>query len=195
MNLPILLLANYRTGSSALVKVLGSKYNLPVFGEPHIWENKLLDLRAKLKQKDNKFVIKFMPDYIDKIPEYKAIYNSNCYKIKLTRQDKVAQVTSYYVAKMTNIWNDYGAEKHEVPYTVPIEEKVILESINRITTVDNFLSSTRTKFDECLTYEDLDLADATIHKLMSPENYNELYSYVKSKMLQKSHIIIPVLTE
>lgn len=195
MNLPILLLANYRTGSSALVKILGFKYNLPVFSEPHIWEDRLLDLRTRLRQRDNKFIIKFMPDYIDEIYEYKTIYNSDCYKIKLTRQDKVAQVTSYYIARMTNIWNDYGAGKHEVPYTVPIEENTILESIDRITTVDNFLSSTKTKFDECLTYEELDLADATIHKLMSPENYNELYSYVKSKMLQKSHISTPVLTE
>jgi hypothetical protein len=33
---PVIIVANYRTGSSALVRILGRKYNLEVFSEPHL---------------------------------------------------------------------------------------------------------------------------------------------------------------
>ena len=48
MNFPILLLANYRTGSSALVQIIGEQQNLEVFREPHLEEEQLQKLQLKL---------------------------------------------------------------------------------------------------------------------------------------------------
>lgn len=190
MNLPILLLANYRTGSSALVRILGRKYGLDVYSEPHLYPTQLTELVTRLHQKENNFIIKFMPDYIDKVKAYKFIYNSDCYKIKLTRQDKVDQVLSYYLAKMTEVWNDIdGISGRPELYTVSIDDSMIDLAIRQIYNCDKLLDESNAMFDENLIYEDLDLHDIHITKLNAPSNYKELYSYIKIKILQKSHII------
>ena len=51
MNFPILLLSNYRTGSSALVRILGCKYNLEVFSEPHLDTEQLANLKKYISVK------------------------------------------------------------------------------------------------------------------------------------------------
>jgi hypothetical protein len=190
MNFPILLLSNYRTGSSALVYSLGQKYNLKVFSEPHIYPNSLKELNSMLKHGNKNFIIKFMPDYIDKVQEYQDIYNSNCYKIKLTRKDKVAQVTSYYIAKITKKWNNmYGTAPSITPYFVEINNiNTIDESIEKISNIDILLETSNIKFDEHIVYEDADFSNAPIDKLIAPVNYQKIYSYIETRMKQKNVI-------
>lgn len=180
MNFPILLLANYRTGSSALVQIIGEQQNLEVFREPHLEEEQLQKLQKKIKAGDTNFIIKFMPDYIEKFQEYKDIYNSNCYVIKLSRRDKISQVTSYYVASITNRWNNPRREKL-YPFTIDIDDMLIDRAIERIFNVDALLDNS--KFSKHIVYEDIDFKNAKMDKLLPPDNYETLYSYIAERKL------------
>lgn len=182
MNFPILLLSNYRTGSSSLVRILGEKYGLEVYSEPHLEPRNLYKLESRIQQGSTNMIIKFMPDYIDIVPAYKTIYNSNCYKIKLTRRDKVAQVVSYYVASTTGMWNNYKNIDMD-PYTVGVENDLIDNAINTIFNVENLLS--QADCDEEMVYEDMDFSDSPIMKITSPDNYKMLYSHVESRIKSK----------
>jgi len=188
MNFPILLLSNYRTGSSALVRILGRKYNLEVFSEPHLDTEQLANLKKYIKNGKSDYIVKFMPDYLKTVPVYNYIYNSNCYKIKLTRNDKIAQITSFYIAKMTKVWNNVpGMARRPENYTVNIDNDIVDLSIKQICTTEKLLDTAQVNFAQHLTYEETSFADARMEKLLPPSNYAELYSYIEkyynSKML------------
>jgi LPS sulfotransferase NodH len=139
---------------------------------------------------DEKFVIKFMPEQIAEYDLYQKIVNSDCYKIKLIRENKLEQITSYYVASMTDIWNDHRNEfARGREYTVDISLDQIKTSINIITKNDFLLENLDIQFDEEVTYEQLVeqklLTSGTI-KLHPPTNYKIIkqhieYEYNKSR--------------
>jgi len=117
-----------------------------------------------------------------------SIYNSNCYKIKLTRNDKIAQITSFYIAKMTKVWNNVpGMASRPENYTVNIDNDIVDLSIKQICTTEKLLDTAQVNFAQHLTYEETSFADARMEKLLPPSNYAELYSYIEkyynSKML------------
>lgn len=181
-NFPILLLSNYRTGSSAMAGIIGKKYNLKVFREPHSNPVELAELALYIQIGRTDYIIKFMPDYIEQIQEYNHIYNSSCYKIKLTRRDKIAQITSYYIASVTNRWNNWKKEKED-PYHIDVNDTLIDSAIERIFNVDALLD--KSECAEHMIYEDVDLTNPIMNKLLPPTNYAELYSYVATRINHK----------
>jgi hypothetical protein len=184
----ILLLANYRTGSSSYSHVLANRKILE-YPEPHLFPEKWASLQEAVDS-GKKFVIKFMPDQIEKFELYQKIVKSNCYKIKLIRENKLEQIASYYVASMTDIWNDHSNEfKRGKEYTVNISLDQIKTSINIITNNDFLLENLDIKFDNEVTYERLVeqglLTSGTV-KLTTPTNYKIIkqrieYEYNKSR--------------
>jgi hypothetical protein len=178
---PVIIVANYRTGSSALVRILGRKYNLEVFSEPHLDSEQLANLKKYIENGKSNYIVKFMPDYLETVPVYNHIYNSNCYKIKLTRNDKIAQITSLYIAKMTDIWNNAAdmTSLHPEKYIVNIDNNIVDLSIKQICTNEKLLDTAQVNFAQHLTYEEISFADARMKKLTAPVNYQKLYSYIE----------------
>lgn len=170
----VLLLANYRTGSSSYSHVLTQNKSIPWFPEPHLDKSKYQDCKIQF-QNNEKFVIKFMPDQIEDHELYQKILASDCYKIKLTRENKIEQIASYYIALMTGVWNDHLNEyARGNKYTVDISMEKIKTSIEIITKNDRLLETIDIKFDQELTYESLadagTLTSGTL-KLPPPKNY------------------------
>jgi LPS sulfotransferase NodH len=186
---PVLVLANYRTGSSTLTHNLFNQYNLEFFSEPlrneEISEELMQRLANKVKNKENNFIVKFMPDQVNDCQLYQDIYNSDCYKIKLQRRDKIAQIASYYACYVTGIWHSDNPARRGEKLVLPIYNDDIDFSINLILDNDRRFAEMDTKFDQELYYEDLNLQSDTFSKLDAPSNYHGICSYIKHRMQKK----------
>lgn len=176
---PIAIIANYRTGSSVLCRSIAVENNLAPFTEPHIDEERRSNF---LNHIDNKFVVKFMLDQVDGFVPYQQILKSNCFKIKITRQDKISQIASYYIALMRDVWKTHISDVTN-PYFLSVDLDKIDESIDRILTADKLLNDTDLKFDMTLTYEELGFVPNTQRKkTVQPKNLERIKSVIKDRL-------------
>ena len=177
----ILLLANYRTGSSDYCDTLSKINNATFLPEPHLYE-KQYRLLKQIVFAGKPFVVKFMPDQIAEHPIYDKILNSNCYKIKLTRDNKIDQIASYYIASMTKIWNSTDIFSRGEKYTVEISHWQIRKAIDIISKNDNLFKTLDIKFDEELTYENLvdnNLLGRRLVKILEPTNILDIKKVIE----------------
>jgi LPS sulfotransferase NodH len=151
------------------------------YSEPHWDVAQLKEFQESIKQ-DDEFLVKFMPDQVFYSNLYKRVLGSNCYKIKLTRENKIDQITSYYIAKVTDIWNSFRnpyIRGHE--YTVDLVEEMMHHSIDVIVRNDFLLESTGIQFDEHITYEQLvKSGQMSSVKLQPPTNYSIIRETIES---------------
>jgi LPS sulfotransferase NodH len=186
---PILILANYRTGSTALLHSMASEYSLERFSEPHLRPESMQTLSDKIENKQNDSIIKFMPDQIVKYQIYQYFYNSDCYKIKLQRRDRVAQITSFYASLMSGKWHEYKSVPPTKKYSIPFNDEVADRAIDQILHNDKLFEEMDIKFDQELFYEDLNLESTPfISKLPSLINYNKIYLYLEHKLQIQSEL-------
>jgi hypothetical protein len=190
---PILVLANYRTGSSTLAYNLSKEYNLYFFPEPlRVTEENdrpMGRLAKRIRNGKNNFIIKFMPDQMNDCQRYVDIYNSDCYKIKLQRRDKIAQIASYYVSYVSGIWHSNNPAERRERFSTPIYMDDIDFSIDLILDNEKIFATLDAKFDQELYYEDLNLESDKWVKLNAPANYNEICSDIKHRLQQRGQQI------
>ena len=179
---PILILANYRTGSSSFNHIMSQQYNLKKIAEPHLDHSRMQTLSEMVKNKQTNFTVKFMPDQLNEHQIYYDIYNSDCYKIKLQRKDKIAQIASYYIAYVSGTWHSENPAVRGEKYYIPIHHDDINYSIDKILDNDKMLDEMDIKFDQALYYEDLNLENGNASKLNFPMNYNRICLYIKNKL-------------
>jgi len=183
---PIVIVANYRTGSTVLAKFLGKKYDVPVFLEP--WQ-RVRDRQSNYGKNVNglqqhfhdtyhsgnkKYVLKIMPDQISRFAPYLEILHGDCHKIKLIRENVVDNILSAYVLNLTNrptMVPDFKIE----PYSLPIDTCKVQASIYLITHVNFLLESLDFGYDQTITYESLGIIDSSdCAKIQMPTNVNEI---------------------
>jgi LPS sulfotransferase NodH len=178
---PIVILANYRTGSSPLACSIAA-YNYVV---PHYEPNLFCDRKTKFLESynnGNEFLVKFMPDQISAFGIYQELLARDCYKIKLYRKNKVEQIASYYISAMRDKWWTIKDE-YEKDYSLNIDIDVIQQSIKRITTVDYMLDSIDLKFDLVLSYEDLGIIKNTnTIRTKQPVNVEIIKNIIKKNL-------------
>ena len=177
---PIVIICNYRTGSTAYSAILADQHNFINFSEPHYDPVLVEQLSTLLAESKTNFVLKIMPDQINLNPIYQQILALDCYKIKLTRNDKVEQIISQYIAKMTNKWNSPDPAVRGQVYKIPVVKSELIRAIDFIQEVDQLLDNLDINFDKEITYESINniLQDAELDgmskKLIAPSNYEEL---------------------
>lgn len=177
---PAIVLANYRTGSSPLTLKLAEVNQVRSFVEPSITEERTNDF-INYKLQSDRYVVKFMPDQIEKFPLYKELLNTANYRIKISRKDKVQQIASHYIATVRNKWWTTEQEQ-DISYFVPISHELLDKSIEQILTVDTMLDSYK-EFDVELYYEDLTHLENIDRKPASkPQNLNFILNTIKAKL-------------
>ena len=177
---PALILANYRTGSSPLCQSLALENSVSEFVEPSITQERI-DEFMKYYTTTDQYIVKFMPDQVDSFTPYQELLNSDCYKIKLTRKDKIEQIASYYIASIRDKWWTTKTEESK-NYFVPIMHDKILHCITHIQQVDSMLESFN-NFDIELYYEDIGIIEG-IDRVHShkPANFQHLLNIIKGKL-------------
>jgi hypothetical protein len=174
---PAIIFTNYRSGSTEFGYQLANKYQVDYFPEPSGRKNlngydvDLLDSFLK-SYNSGKFILKFMPDQLKGMPEYQALYNSDCFKIKLTRKSEFNQIVSFYIAVKTGNW---GQTNQIDQYSVDIDKTIIKHSIDIIVSNNNILKYSSVKFDQELEYENLDFeASKHNYKTTPPSNIDDI---------------------
>lgn len=178
---PVVIISNYRSGSSELALRLASDN----FAVPLIEPIHRADIYEKLKDMydsgNMKFVVKYHIDQIDQLELQKTLLEIDSFKIKITRKDTISQIVSYYISSIRNVWKQNIEEIES--YYVPIDIDKIDNSIKTILTNDTLLSNSPIQFDYICYYEDLE-TDSKNHnfKTTQPINFNVIKSLVKSRL-------------
>lgn len=104
---PIIIAGTYRSGTTFLGWVFVDKYRLEDFGEAKPQSYDLV--KNAIPNCDNKFVLKFVGNQLNEFSnsgiEFTKIWNDYSYKIIIYRKNIIDQVVSYYIAKISKIWN------------------------------------------------------------------------------------------
>ena len=172
---PIVIIASPRTGSSAYCRYLADTYNLSRWQEPDLVDSKFLDFKNQLATGTDKYVLKIMAWQIEKNTIYQSILANNCYKIRLTRENKIEQLVSHYIGWTTKIWNSENKFARGEKYAVGIDRKEINDIIVDHIKYERSFDKLDIKFDEEHTYEELlktvNLNATGMQKIIPPTNY------------------------
>jgi hypothetical protein len=183
---PAIIVANYRSGSTVYTTHLAKQHNVPCYLEPwhrselrgDNWGPHVNGMKQNFYEQfhigDNKYILKFMPDQINKFTPYDMLLKSNCFKIKLYRENEIDNIVSNYVAAMRKKWWSLPTETFN-NYILELDELQINKSII-VTTQNNFwLHSLNVEYDEIVTYESMGLIPPTDYiKTHMPDNLEDI---------------------
>lgn len=183
---PIVILANYRTGSSALAINIAKKYSLKFFLEPCHNDNiaeldfhKMEFVRFYTQHFNDNFLIKFMPSQISCFNPYEEILSKNKFLIKLRRRNKIEQIASFYIANKRKKFFKLKTEKIE-KYLLEINTFDLTQCCITVIRNDFFLEKLPYEEDMNLFYEDLGFISNTDHVLSDqPENMEEIKEEIR----------------
>lgn len=177
--LPVVIVANYRTGSTVLARSMSKILNVENLVEPH-YKPARWDIFTKcLSSNDNSFVLKFIAEQTNEFAEYRDILNRDCFKVRLYRENKIDQIVSYYVATVTDTWCQ-TIDSVIKPYYLPLDEEKAIYAINRIMYNDKILDTLPVKFDITTTYEELGIIENThIVQTTQPTNVASIKSFIE----------------
>jgi hypothetical protein len=164
---PIVIITYPRTGSTALAEYLAKKYQVPAFLEPWYpydkrnaeWGEEVFGVKKNFydfyrNKYNRKYVLKIFANQINHFTPYEQILSTNCFKIKLTRENFIDNCVSRYIAENHKKWWQFKNEIVE-PYTVKIDTDIMINSIAQ-TSFSNYLTNNlNINWDLELTYESL----------------------------------------
>jgi hypothetical protein len=177
-----MIVGNYRTGTTYLCQALSFKYPVRAMPEPTVPLLKFNDSRQvdKLKSfianKNNKFVLKVQADQMDNIPEYRKIWNGDSYKILVYRKNKIDQILSYYIARVSGVWNTLWLDRQNSPELAyhNFPEKILISQAdyvyNQIVKVNEILETMKVRADMIISYEEIDFD----YSAGDPNNFDKL---------------------
>ena len=172
-NTSIIVLANYRTGSTALCNILSKNYKIQNYDE--FFNTTKPDIL------NEKFIIKIMPDH--NIPKSFNEKFNDSFVIGLKRKSLVDQIISFYICHMTQVWH-YKNISQNMYYEIKIDELEIINQSRYILKMTENYNNNNLRKDLEIYYEDIidiiEHSDYTIYP--KPANYVELFTVVTSKL-------------
>ena len=176
---PVLLYANYRTGSNVLGGGLAIQNNAKWYPEPIRHAERYKNFIEHYYSQDTRYIVKFMPDQTNQMKETADLFNSDCFKIKLTRKNEFEQIVSHYIATMRDQWIQSSSVVDN--YSVGIDYSVLDNVIKIIQENNRSLDNEQTNFDISICYEDLDFTSTAtqLHKITPPDNIEILKKIIR----------------
>lgn len=177
----IIVLASYRTGSTALCNVLAETHNVKNYDEYFHFDKSIENYESV---KNNGFVIKIMPDQIIE-PYFNELISSATHVYGIYRNDVIYQIASYIVSAATNVWHNKNLSDTRESYKIDISNKMYHIAIERILK-NNKMYNTIFKplCHKEFVYEDIKstlLSSSSICSVLKkPSNYDDLIDHLKS---------------
>lgn len=182
---PIVIIASARSGSTAFALYIGNMHGIKIWSEPSYTLAGFESFKRYIAADNSNYVLKVISYQIPNNEIYHSILASDCYKIKLTRSNKVEQIASHYIAHCTDIWNDHDKYARSIEYTVPVDLTLINSIINVVIANDRIFDNLDINFDETHTYEELintiNLDSTGMVKIILPVNYNSLKKVIEKE--------------
>jgi hypothetical protein len=174
---PIVIVANFRTKSTALGSYIQNKYNITRFSEPINSHRSALTFSEFMDDGSNtNFVLKFIADQMDDCKYYREILAGDCYKIRLLRRNVPEQIASYYIASKTQTFFQKVNEDEIPSCYIKIVRSHLLRAMNTILNNNALLEESNIQFDETIYSEDLPFLEDTIYvESTKPTNYQAIY--------------------
>lgn len=167
----ILILANYRVGSTALGDVISTKRNVINLGESFHPEIKgQYDIKNGRKK-----LIKVMPDHVRNIPPDTWDWMlKEFYVLGITRRCFPDQLVSFYISHQTSVWSQM-ADNSSIG-VVAIDNNKIIDVARYLQKLNVLQDTMKHLCDQWLTYEDIrsGLELSRYKKHMPPDNIEEL---------------------
>ena len=181
---PVLIISTPRTGSSVLATIIGEKYDLRVFIEPHESQSHLHGF-IEYAQDNKDYLLKIHSRDVDKYPSaiLQELYSDSSFKINTERRDRASQIASAIVAHARNTWayrvDDYEAPNDEIHFTKALIDLNINYFKKCYVDTDNL----QLHFDYVVDYDDLGYIEHRNHvKTPVPSNYQELLTAIRSRI-------------
>ena len=173
---PIVIIANYRTSSSALSEHIAIHYGLTRFAEPMQWHARYTEFDSYMNQNKTDFVLKIIAEQMDDCRYYREILARDCYKIRLLKRNVPEQIASHYLAKKTRRWSQLIDEERNNDYIIRTVRSQLLSSMNTILHNNALLEESTIQFDETIYAEDLPFLEVSKYKISTkPKNYDYIY--------------------
>lgn len=187
---PVVLLANFRTGSSALAQHIAQQHRLKLWLEPfqvsdfaRADQHKLDFIKFYTQNYHDGFVLKFMPSQISGFNPYQEILSKPCTVIKLSRRDKAQQIASLYVANQRQKYFKLAGEP-TAKFELPFDHAALQLAVRTVVLNDYMLEMLPYTADHTLVYEDIGWIPNTDHTSSDrPTNWNDIVEAV-SRVLQ-----------
>ena len=182
---PIVIVASTRSGSTAFASYIGEMYKIKIWSEPSFNTEGFEAFNRWLKAENTDYVLKIIAHQLVNNKVIQTILKTDCYKIKLTRENKIDHIVSQYIANSTCIWNSGDRYARGVEYIVDIDMNLINLTIKDVINNDRVFDNLDIKFDETHTYEQLintvDLDSTGMVKIISPTNYDEITAVIEEE--------------
>ena len=184
---PVLIYTSYRTGSTALADSIATQTNRKNFDEayhPTLFLERHEEY-MEYKKTNTDFVLKIMPDQITEAnkDDVGAMF-AQCYRIRLVRQDIVAQIASWYISEVTDFWHQTEHKQMTVDL-VPINEEFMLSCCHRILwNNDQVAGFPAEAFDVNINYENIPGGIYSQYQPRNrPNNYEEILQLVEQTLI------------
>lgn len=194
---PCVLVANQRSGSTALAINLAKQNDAIYYIEPFEQRVGLTSFMESLKDSNKKWLVKCMIDKIRPGHPYKKLLDiPNIYKIRLFRTNTVAQVASLYLSGITKMWfgNQLPGlnERHLIPLDelslLPLDNDLMQHCASQITNNNRFLrDADKFVFDITCRYESLNLDNCDWRKSELPDNYSKMLEFAEMHLRRAGH--------
>jgi LPS sulfotransferase NodH len=175
-NKPILVIANYRTGSTALCNLIAKQtgyINLDEHFHPKF-------NRSYKSWRDKLTVIKIQPDHQVPPHHWNELLDKS-YVIGITRRDIVEQIASFYLCHKTQIWHEKQSSDLVDDYLIDIDEYELEDQFRYISDLCDRFQNLTPYCSKLFYYEDISkyLNDSEFRIKNKPRNYNMLIDNIK----------------
>ena len=182
---PIVIIASTRSGSTAFASYIGEMHKIKIWMEPSFNIEGFEAFKRWLKAENADYVLKIIAHQLVNNEVFQTILENNCYKIKLTRANKIDHIVSQYIAHSTWIWNSGDKYARGIEYTVDIDNDLIKDTIKQVIDNDRIFDNLDINFDETHTYEELintvNLDSTGMVKIKPPINYDEIKAVIEEE--------------
>ena len=172
--LPIVIVATARSGSTSLGLALARHYKVQWLNEPYHFPDTAHQLSDHHVNKIP-YVTKFLIHQLPALEIHQTILNSDCFKIKLLRNNLVDQIVSLYIGEQTNNWSQ---QELSIPdYTVALDSQSMFRTVFNVCYNNKKLENLKINFDLELSYENLNFKETSEKikfKTSPPTNINDI---------------------
>ena len=179
-NWNIVLLANYRTGSTAFGNLLSKITGLPFLGEVFHYNP---SSRPCVYNPARQSIVKIMPNHMPPEEHWDSLFNQS-YVIGLYREDVTAQVLSYAIAYRVGKWQqERNADSvfTNRDFALQLTNGQIVPFVNTIRETLAVWNNCKEYFDTTLSYEKIepDLSGSDIDRFPKITAYDEVLSRLR----------------
>ena len=198
-NKSIIVFSSFRTRSTALCDWIAQEKGLTNFDEAFLYVEHAISFVNFINRSSGNFVAKVMcspHQYTPDTQQFLKPLLNQCTLIRLHRRNVFAQITSFYIAAVTNQWHFVKKHTYRHPLLaqdcftgeIPIDTAELRNAAISILTTNQRLQAINTRFDLELVSEDLGVLPSNFQIIPSLANQDQLNTALQTLIDSDSEV-------